>query len=275
MQKPWCAYWLKDQGKLDLPEALTFEVGTNTWKRWETWPPKVAVQSRNLYFHSNGKLSFDAPQTSSRDSLDAYVSDPAHPVPYRARPIPPTYYPGGSGWPTWLVTDQRFVDDRPDVLSWETDVLQEDVTIAGEVLAKLFASTTGSDADFIMKLIDVYPEEGNTEAKMNGWQLMVSNEVFRGRYREGYTRSVPIKPDSVLPFSWSLHTQNYTFKKGHRIMVQVQSTWFPLIDRNPQTFVPNIFNARASDFKAATMRVHRNSRYPSSIVIPVVMKPST
>ena len=275
VQKPWCAYWLKDQGKLDLPEALTFEVGTNTWKRWETWPPKSAVQSRNLYFHSNGKLSFDAPQTSSRDSLDAYVSDPAHPVPYRARPIPPTYYPGGSGWPTWLVTDQRFVDDRPDVLSWETDVLQEDVTIAGEVLAKLFASTTGSDADFIMKLIDVYPEEGNTEAKMNGWQLMVSNEVFRGRYREGYTRSVPIKPDSVLPFSWSLHTQNYTFKKGHRIMVQVQSTWFPLIDRNPQTFVPNIFNARASDFKAATMRVHRNSRYPSSIVIPVVMKPST
>ena len=275
VQKPWFAYWLKDQGKLDLPEALTFEVGTNTWKRWETWPPKSAVQSRNLYFHSNGKLSFDAPNTQSRDSLDAYVSDPAHPVPYRARPIPPTYYPGGSGWPTWLVTDQRFVDDRPDVLSWETDVLQEDVTIAGEVLAKLFASTTGSDADFIMKLIDVYPEEGNTEAKMNGWQLMVSNEVFRGRYREGYTRSVPIKPDSVLPFSWSLHTQNYTFEKGHRIMVQVQSTWFPLIDRNPQTFVPNIFNAKASDFKAATMRVHRNSRYPSSIVIPVVMKPST
>ena len=275
VQKPWFAYWLKDQGKLDLPEALTFEVGTNAWKRWETWPPKSAVQSRNLYFHSNGKLSFDAPNTSARDSLDAYVSDPAHPVPYRARPIPPTYFPGGSGWPTWLVTDQRFVDDRPDVLSWETDVLQEDVTIAGEVLAKLFASTTGSDADFIMKLIDVYPEEGNTEAKMNGWQLMVSNEVFRGRYREGYTKSVPIKPDSVLPFSWSLHTQNYTFKKGHRIMVQVQSTWFPLIDRNPQTFVPNIFNARASDFKAATMRVHRTSRYPSSIVIPVVLKPST
>jgi uncharacterized protein len=275
VQKPWFAYWLKDQGKLDLPEALTFEVGTNTWKRWETWPPKSVVQSRNLYFHSNGKLSFDAPKTSARDSLDAYVSDPAHPVPYRARPIPPTYFPGGSGWPTWLVTDQRFVDDRPDVLSWETEVLQEDVTIAGEVLAKLFASTTGSDADFIMKLIDVYPEEGNTEAKMNGWQLMVSNEVFRGRYREGYTRSVPIKPDSVLPFSWSLHTQNYTFKKGHRIMVQVQSTWFPLVDRNPQTFVPNIFNARASDFRAATMRVHRNSRYPSSIVIPVIMKPST
>ena len=275
VQKPWFAYWLKDQGKLDLPEALTFEVGTNAWKRWETWPPKSVVQSRNLYFHSNGKLSFDAPNTTARDSLDAYVSDPAHPVPYRARPIPPTYFPGGSGWPTWLVTDQRFVDDRPDVLSWETEVLQEDVTIAGEVLAKLFASTTGSDADFIMKLIDVYPEEGNTEAKMNGWQLMVSNEVFRGRYREGYTRSVPIKPDSVLPFSWSLHTQNYTFKKGHRIMVQVQSTWFPLIDRNPQTFVPNIFNAKASDFKAATMRVHRNSRYPSSIVIPVVMKPST
>jgi uncharacterized protein len=275
VQKPWFAFWLKDQGKLELPEALTFEAGSNTWKRWDSWPPKNNVESRNLYFHSNGKLSFDAPATSSRDSLDAYVSDPAHPVPYRARPIPPTYYPGGSGWPTWLLQDQRFVDDRPDVLSWETDVLTDDITIAGEVLARLFASTTGSDADFVMKLIDVYPEEYPEDIRLSGWQLMVSNEVFRGRYREGFTRSVPIKPDSVLPFRWSLHTQNYTFKKGHRIMVQVQSTWFPIIDRNPQTFVPNIFNAKASDFKAATMRVHRNSRYPSSIVIPVVRKPST
>ncbi len=275
VQKPWFAYWLKDQGKLDLPEALTFEAGSNVWKRWDTWPPKANVQARNLYFHSNGKLSFEAPTTTSRDSLDAYVSDPAHPVPYRARPIPATYFPGGSGWPTWLVQDQRFADDRPDVLSWETDLLQEDVTIAGEVLAKLFASTTGSDADFVMKLIDVYPEEQPQDWKLGGWQLMVSNEVFRGRYREGFTKSVPIKPDSILPFSWSLHTQSYTFKKSHRIMVQVQSTWFPLIDRNPQTFVPNIFNAKASDFKAATMRVHRSSRYPSSIVIPVVLKPST
>jgi uncharacterized protein len=272
IQKPWFAFWLKNEGKLDLPEALTFEAGTNSWKRWDTWPPKNNVEQRNLYFHSNGKLSFEAPTTTSRDSLDAYVSDPAHPVPYRTRPITSTF--GGGGWSTWLLQDQRFVDDRPDVLSWESEVLTEDITIAGEVLARLFASTTGSDADFIMKLIDVYPEEGNADPKLNGWQLMVSNEVFRGRYREGFTKSVPMKSDSVIPFRWSLHTQNYTFKKGHRIMVQVQSTWFPIIDRNPQTFVPNIFNAKASDFKAATMRVHRNSRYPSAIVIPVVRKVS-
>ncbi len=275
VQKPWFAYWLKDQGKLDLPEALTFETGSNTWKRWESWPPKTNVQARNLYFHSNGGLSFDAPRTDSRDSLDAYVSDPAHPVPYRHRPIQATYFPGGSRWSTWLLEDQRFVDDRADVLSWETEPLQEDVTIAGEVLAKLFASTTGSDADWIMKLIDVYPEENPQDWKLAGWQLMVSNEVFRGRYRQGFEKSLPIKPDSVLDYNWSLHTQSYTFKRGHRIMVQVQSTWFPIIDRNPQTFVPNIFQARESDFRAATMRVHRSSRFPSSVSVPVVLKPST
>jgi putative CocE/NonD family hydrolase len=275
VQRPWFAYWLKDQGKLDLPEALTFEAGSNQWKRWPSWPPKSNTQNRQLYFHANGKLSFDAPRVDARDSVDTYTSDPAHPVPYRQRPIQATYFPGGSRWSTWLLEDQRFVDDRADVLSWETEPLGEDVSIAGEVIAKLFASTTGTDSDFIVKLIDVYPEEYPQDWKLAGWQLMVSNEVFRGRYRNGFEKPQPIKADSVLDYSWSLHTQNYTFKKGHRIMVQVQSTWFPIIDRNPQTFVPNIFLAKDSDFRRATQKVFRSSRFPSSVTMPVVVKPST
>jgi putative CocE/NonD family hydrolase len=198
------------------------------------------------------------------------VSDPAHPVPYRQRPIQATYFPGGSKWSTWLVEDQRFVDDRADVLSYETAPLSSDVTIAGEITAHIFASTTGSDADWIVKLIDVYPEHYPTNWNLAGYQLMVSNEVFRGRYREGFETPKPIEPNTVLDYTWSLHTQNYTFKAGHRIMVQVQSTWFPIIDRNPQTFVPNIFLAADSAFKTATHRVYRMEPYASRVVLPVV-----
>ena len=198
------------------------------------------------------------------------MSDPAHPVPYRHRPIQPTYFPGGSKWGTWLVEDQRFVDDRADVLSWETAPLSSDVTIAGDVVAHLFASTTGSDADWIVKLIDVYPEDYPTNWELAGYQLMVSNEVFRGRYRTSFEKPAPIEPGAVLEYAWSLHTQNYTFKAGHRMMVQVQSTWFPIIDRNPQTFVPNIFEARESDFRPATHRVYRSPQYPSRVDVPVV-----
>jgi len=204
------------------------------------------------------------------DGFDEYVSDPAHPVPYRQRPIQATYFPGGSKWSTWLVEDQRFVDDRADVLSWETAPLASDVTIAGEVVAHLFASTTGSDADWVVKLIDVYPEDNPGNWALAGFQLMVSNEVFRGRYRTGFEKPQPIEPNKVLEYTWSLHTQNYTFKSGHRIMVQVQSTWFPIIDRNPQTFVPNIFEAKETDFKAATHRVYRTPQYPSRVDVPVV-----
>ncbi len=198
------------------------------------------------------------------------MSDPAFPVPYRQRPIQATYFPGGSKWSTWLVEDQRFVDDRADVLSWETKTLESDVTIAGEIAAHLFASTTGSDADWVVKLIDVYPEQYPEKWSLAGYQLMVSNEVFRGRYRQGFEKPAPITPNTVLEYTWSLHTQDYTFRKGHRIMVQVQSTWFPLIDRNPQTFVPSIFGATATDFKAATHRIYRTTTYPSRVEIPVV-----
>jgi putative CocE/NonD family hydrolase len=272
IQAPWFAYFLKDKGQLDLPEALTFEAGSNRWRRWDTWPPARDTENRELYTGPNGLLSFDRPTGEDGAAFDSYVSDPAFPVPYRQRPIQATYFPGGSRWPTWLVEDQRFVNDRPDVLSWSSTPLDHDLTIAGEVTAQLFASTTGSDADWIVKLIDVYPEHNPENWELAGYQLMVSNEVFRGRYRGGFEKPEPIAPGSVLEYSFSLHTQDYTFRQGHRVMVQVQSTWFPLIDRNPQTFVPNIFEARAGDFKAATHRIYRSSKYPSRVTIPVVAK---
>jgi putative CocE/NonD family hydrolase len=272
VQEPWFAYWLKDEGTLDLPEALTFEVGTNEWRRWDSWPPELEVEERNLYFHADGKLSFDPPTAGDPEPFDAYVSDPAHPVPYRQRPIQPTYGPG-STWRTWLTEDQRFVDGRADVLAYESDVLTEDVTIAGEVVANLFAATDGTDGDWIVKLIDVYPEHYPDNWELAGYQLMVSNEVFRGRYRNSFEEPEPLTPNEVLDYSWSLHAQNYTFKAGHRIMVQVQSTWFPLIDRNPQTFVPNIFEAQESDFRPARVRVYRGPGQASNVKVPVVRRP--
>jgi len=270
IQAPWFAFHLKDKGRLDFPEAQTFEAGTNRWRRWAAWPPTKATAARELYFRANRKLSFLKPDADADPSPDSFLSDPAHPVPYRHRPIQATYFRGGSKWNSWLVEDQRFVDDRPDVLSWESAPLTEDLTIAGEVAAHLFASTTGSDADWVVKLIDVHPEHNPENWELAGYQLMVSNEVFRGRYRKSFEKPAPITPDAVLEYSFSLHTQNHTFRKGHRLMVQVQSTWFPIIDRNPQTFVPNIFEAKASDFKAATHRIHRSSKYPSRVTIPVV-----
>lgn len=275
VQAPFFAYYLKDKATRDFPQAITFEAGANEWKRWEQWPPTKQTDTRALYFGANETLTLANSATAKAGALqtsefDEFVSDPAHPVPYRQRPIQPTYFPGGSKWSTWLVEDQRFVDDRADVLSWETAPLDADVTIAGEVVAHLFASTTGTDADWVVKLIDVYPEDYPQNWALAGFQLMVSNEVFRGRYRTSFEKPAPIEPDKVLDYKWSLHTQNYTFKKGHRIMVQVQSTWFPIIDRNPQTFVPNIFQAIESDFKAATHRVYRTPQYPSRVDVPVV-----
>jgi putative CocE/NonD family hydrolase len=270
IQAPWFAHFLKDKGPLDLPEALTFEAGSNQWRRWDAWPPAGSVENRDLYFHAGEQLSMTAPTDDSLEAFDSYVSDPFHPVPYRHRPVQPTYFSGGSKWSTWLVEDQRFVDDRPDVLSWETEPLAEDLSIAGEVVAHLYAATSGSDADWIVKLIDVYPEDYPDNWDLAGYQLMVSNEVFRGRYRTTFERPEPITPRAILDYGFSLHTQNYTFKKGHRIMVQVQSTWFPIIDRNPQTFVPNIFEATDAAFQVATHRVYRSTRYPSHVTIPVV-----
>jgi putative CocE/NonD family hydrolase len=269
IEAPFFAWYLKDKGSLEQPEATVFESGSNRWRTFSAWPPREAT-TRSLYFHANGRLSFAPPAASEGSSFDSYVSDPAHPVPYRPRPIEPTYYKRGSGWYTWLLEDQRFVQNRPDVLTWETEPLTEDVVVAGDVTAKLFASTTGQDADWIVKLIDVYPEDYPQDFKLGGYELMVSNDVFRGRFHRSFERPVPLVPNAVTPFTIDLHTQSYRFLKGHRIMVQVQSTWFPIIDRNPQTWVPNIFLAKASDYRAQTHRIWRTPRQPSRVEIQTV-----
>ena len=273
---PFFAEHLHQRGALHLAEATVFEAGSNTWRRYDAWPPRAGVTPQAYYFRERGRLSTEppprSPAASAAREFDSYVSDPNKPVPYRARPIPATYDPRGSGWSTWLTEDQRFVHNRPDVLSYDTGVLGEDLTIAGDISVTIHAATTGSDADWIVKLIDVYPDTGMAPLPMNGYQFMVANEVFRGRFRKSFERPSPITPNAVTEFTVDLHTQAYTFRKGHRVMVQVQSTWFPLIDRNPQKFVPNIFEARASDFTVATQRIHRSARQASKIVLPVVSR---
>ncbi len=267
---PWFAHFLKDEGGWSQPEAITFQTGANKWMSYDAWPPRSGVAERNLYFQGDGQLSFDPPRQDGSKEFDAYVSDPAHPVPYRPRPVEPTYNPsakGGSRWYTWLLEDQRFVHRRPDVLSWETETLTEDVVLSGNIVAHLFASTSGTDSDWVVKLIDVYPEEYPKDVKMGGYQLMVANEILRGRFRKSFERPEPVKPDEVNEYVIDLHTSNHRFLKGHKIMVQVQSTWFPLYDRNPQKFVPNIYLAKDADYRPATQRVFRSKRFPSRVTI--------
>lgn len=268
IQARWFAYYLKGKGDGNFAEAITFQTGSNTWKTYDSWPPKNAIH-KNLYFHANGKLSFEKPGTTSTDTYDSYVSDPAHPVPYRTRPIEETYGPG-SRWYTWLTEDQRFVQNRPDVLSWETEPLADDVTVTGNIFAKLFAATTGSDADWVAKLMDVYPEQYPKEPKMAGYEFMVANDVFRGRFRKSFETPEAIAPNKVEEYTIDLHSLNHVFKKGHKIMVQVQSTWFPIIDRNPQKFVPNIFEAIESDFQIATQKIYRSAEAASHIELSVM-----
>ena len=270
LMAPFFNFYLHDKGTMILAEATVFEAGSNQWKRYDSWPPKTGTTNRSLYFREKGQLAFEPPSETGPTAYDGYVSDPNKPVPYRARPIQATYEPRGSGWYTWLTEDQRFVHDRPDVLSWELKTLERDLTIAGDISVTVNLATTGSDADVVVKLIDVYPDTGMMDLKMNGYQFMVANDVFRARYRTSDEKPTPLVPNKVTDITVDLHTQAYTFKKGHRIMVQVQSSWFPLIDRNPQKYVPNIFEAKESDFIAASQRVYRSKQYPSKIVLPVV-----
>jgi putative CocE/NonD family hydrolase len=257
------AYYLKDKGTPDFPEALTFRTGLNQWERHDTWPPK-STAARPLYFQANGKLSF-TPPAAGPNAFDSYISDPANPVPYRQRPIELR-----TGWTTWLVEDQRFVDHRPDVLTWSTEALDADVVVSGKIIAKLFASTTGTDSDWIVKLIDVYPEKYPADPKMGGYQLMIAGDVVRGRYRNSFEKPEPIVAGAVVPYEIGFPANDHVFLKGHRIMVQVQSTWFPVIDRNPQRFVPSIFDAKDSDFQKATQRIYRSGRQASHIMLPVM-----
>jgi hypothetical protein len=270
IQAAWFAYWLKDKGNLPLGEALVFQTGANKWEWSDHWPPHQNIIPRKLYLHGSGRLSFDPPQQESEAEFDSYISDPAHPVPYRHRPIGRTY--GVPGWETWRVEDQRFVHLRPDVLSWETEPLQEDVAITGDIVAHLFATTSGTDSDWIVKLIDVYPEDQPQDPPMGGYQLMVADEVFRGRFRHSFERPEPLIPNRVTAYTIDLHTRDHCFLKGHRIMVQVQSTWFPVIDRNPQKFVSNIFQATEADYRPATQRVYHSRDFPTYVEIPVVAR---
>lgn len=267
LEAPWFAYWLHDKGTRNFAEATVFQTGSNRWEKYNSWPP-ASARATNLYLHAGGKLSFDPPAAAESDASDSYLSDPARPVPYRHRPISPTY-PGG-GWPTWLVEDQRFVDNRPDVLTWQTGPLEQDVKIAGDIVARIFASTSGSDSDWIVKLIDVYPEIYPENSRLAGYQLMIAGEILRGRFRESFERPTAITPNAVTPYTIDLHTNDHAFLKGHRIMVQIQSTWFPLYDLNPQRFVENIFQARASDYQKATQKIFRSGQSASHIVLPVV-----
>lgn len=268
IQTPWFAYYLKDKGTPNQPEATTFRVGDNEWTTSNHWPPKEAT-ARNLYLSSGKKLSFERAAANSQPEFESYTSDPANPVPYRKRPIQPTYG-RGSTWNTWLVQDQRFLADRKDVVTWQTDVLDQDLIITGNVIAHLFASTSGSDSDWVVKLIDVYPDSYPADPKMAGYQLMIVDEIFRGRYRQSFEKPAPIVPNQVNEYVIDLRANNHTFKKGHRIMVQVQSTWFPLYDRNPQKFVENIFKAQPSDYQIATQKIYQAGKYQSRVTLPVM-----
>ncbi|MBI3792331.1 MAG: CocE/NonD family hydrolase [Gemmatimonadetes bacterium] len=254
--------WLHDRVDGEIPVATVFDAGTNQWRTFDAWPPRAAAV-RKLYLREHGTLAFEPGTAAS--GFTRFTSDPASPVPYRPRPIP-SYVE----WETWLVRDQRFVDGRPDVLTWQSASLERDLVIAGGVVARLFASTTGTDADWVVKLIDVYPDSGVDRAPMRGYELMIASDILRGRYREGFDVARPIKANAVLPYTVDLHQQAYTVKAGHRLMVQVQSTWFPLYDRNPQTFVPNIFRAKPGDYRAQEHRVHHSASAPSHLELSVL-----
>jgi putative CocE/NonD family hydrolase len=271
--KPFLAQYLKDGApKSDVATVTAFETGTNTWRRLPSWPAGCEsgcpVHAEPLYLQAGLKLSFDAPKASDA-SFDEYISDPAKPVPYRARPSQPVGYNGRFTWPQWLVDDQREASGRPDVITFASDALKDPVKISGQPVVNLIASTSGTDSDWVVKVIDVYPDEVPDQEEMGGYQLMISADIFRGRYRESLETPKPIASDKPLLYRWALPTVNHVFLPGHRIMVQVQSSWFPLYDRNPQTFVPNIFWAKPGDYKKAVQRVFHSAEQSSFIELPV------
>jgi putative CocE/NonD family hydrolase len=272
--RPFLDQYLKDGApKADVPPVSAFETGTNTWRRLPAWPAGCAsgctVRPTPLYLTTGLKLSFASPRPGDA-AFEEYVSDPAKPVPFRARPIQPVGYGTGRTWSEWLVDDQREASGRPDVVAFVSDVLNAPVKISGEPVANLVASTSGTDSDWVVKLIDVYPDEVAGQPEMGGYQLMVSADIFRGRYRESLETAKPIAAGKPLLYRFALPTANHVFLPGHRIMVQVQSSWFPLYDRNPQTFVPNIFWAKPGDYQKAVQRLYHAAGQASFIELPVV-----
>ncbi|MDQ1708089.1 MAG: uncharacterized protein QOJ88_1300 [Pyrinomonadaceae bacterium] len=270
--RPFLDHYLKDAPKADIAPVTAFETGTNKWLRLPAWPAGCArgcaIKATPLYLNPGLKASFAAPSPGSESgSYEEYISDPAKPVPYRARPI------DGTTWRQWLVDDQREQSGRPDVLSFVSDTLTAPVKISGEPIANLIASTSGTDSDWVVKIIDLYPDEVASQPNMGGYQLMISADILRGRYRESFETAKPIAANTPLLFRFALPTANHVFLPGHRIMVQIQSSWFPLYDRNPQTFVPNIFWAKPGDYRKATQRIYHeagNASRQSLIELPIV-----
>jgi len=274
--RPFLDRYLKDSSApaAEVAPVTAFETGTNIWRRLTAWPAGCTsgckIVPTPLYLRAGLKVGFEAPQ-SEDEGVDEYVSDPAKPVPFCARPIMPVDYDNYLTWDKWLVDDQREASGRPDVLAFVSEVLTSPLKISGEPLVNLIASTSGTDSDWVVKLIDVYPDEVGSRPALGGYQLMVSADIFRGRYRESFEKSAPVAPDKPLLYRFSLPTANHVFLPGHRIMVQVQSSWFPLYDRNPQTFVPNIFWAKPGDYRKAVQRIYHTAGQVSFIELPLVV----
>jgi len=272
--RPFLDQYLKEGApKADVPLVLAYETGTNVWRRLPSWPAGGTgggtIRPTPLYLGAGLKVSFAAPKATDA-AFDEYVSDPAKPVPFRARPIQPVGYDNGLTWSQWLVDDQREASGRPDVLAFVSDYLTAPLKISGQPVANLIASTSGTDSDWVVKLIDVYPDEVAGRPEMGGYQLMISADIFRGRYRESLETAKAMAPDKPLLYRFELPTANHVFLPGHRIMVQVQSSWFPLYDRNPQTFVASIFWAKPEDYRRATQRVYHAPGQASCIELPLV-----
>lgn len=273
--RPFLDHFLRDDAPpMHIPPVSAFETGTNQWRQLSTWPSGCVngcgIEPTPLHMAASQRADFVLDARAR--GYEEFVSDPAKPVPFRQRPIPPAGYDESKGqtWPRWLVDDQREASGRTDVLTWTTDRLATAVKISGEPVAHLMASTSGTDSDWVVKVIDVYPDEVPAQPELGGYQLMVSADIFRGRYREGLEVARPIVAGAVLPYTFALPTANHVFLPGHRIMVQVQSSWFPLYDRNPQTFVDNIFMARPEDYQSSVQRIYFGTEQDSYVELPVV-----
>ena len=264
IEEKFFAHYLKDASGFDLENTASFQTGSNSWKYYAHFPPQES-QPTSLHLEGAGGLSWAEPTAAA---TTVYVSDPANPVPYRHRPIQPTYGEG-SHWRAWLTEDQRFVTDRKDVALWKLPVLKKDMVLTGEVLADIYASTSGTDNDMVVKLIDQYPDD-DPDAKLRGYQLMTNEEIFRGRYLTSFAEPRPLRSGSVHEYKFSLHDVDHVFKAGHTVLVEVQSTWFPLYDRNPQTFVPNIMTAKPEDYKPATITIYSDAEHDSTVQVPLM-----
>jgi putative CocE/NonD family hydrolase len=269
IESKFFAHYLMDEPSVnssgfDLEDTASFQTGSNTWKRYSHFPPRESKPT-SLYLQNAGMLGWTG---STAQATTSYVSDPANPIPYRHRPIQPTYS-NGSQWFNWLTEDQRFVTDRKDLAVFKMPVLKSDLTITGEVLADIYAATTGTDNDLVVKLIDQYPDD-DPDAKMRGYQLITNAEIFRGRYLDSFEKPAPLQSGSIREYRFSLHDVDHVFKAGHTVLVEIQGTWFPLYDRNPQTFVPNIMKAKPADYKPGTITLYSGPGHDSNLLLPVM-----